>query len=76
MPELSGIELAIQMCELCPRCRVLLFSGQAATAQLLNAAREIGYTFESLGKPLHPADLLAKTEAVSEGTRLPTSQEL
>lgn len=76
MPELSGIELAIQMCELCPGCRVLLFSGQAVTAQLLDSAREIGYTFEILMKPVHPADLLAKIQAVTEGNQLPTAQEL
>jgi DNA-binding NtrC family response regulator len=39
MPELSGIELAIRMKARHPGCRVLLFSGQAATADLLKEAR-------------------------------------
>jgi len=64
MPELSGIELAIQMRDTCPGCKVLLFSGQAATAGLLEEARAEGYDFEVLAKPVHPTDLLAKIRAV------------
>jgi DNA-binding NtrC family response regulator len=60
MPELSGIELAIEFRRRCPQCKVLLFSGQAATANLLESARNRGYDFEVLSKPVHPADLLAR----------------
>jgi DNA-binding NtrC family response regulator len=60
MPELSGIDLAIQLREQCPECHVLLFSGQASTADLLMEARKRGYEFELLAKPVHPEDLLAK----------------
>jgi DNA-binding NtrC family response regulator len=67
MPELSGIDLAIQLRECCPDCKVLLFSGRAATAQLLESARGRGYTFEILMKPVHPADLLAKIQDVTDG---------
>ena len=35
MPELNGIDLAIRMKEICPECKVLLFSGQANTHQKL-----------------------------------------
>lgn len=66
MPQLSGIDLAIQLREYCPDCKVLLFSGQAATAELLESARARGYTFELLLKPVHPADLLAKIQNVAE----------
>ncbi len=65
MPEMSGIDLAIQLREACPDCKVLLFSGQAATADLLQAAQANGYTFELLLKPVHPADLLARIQALS-----------
>jgi DNA-binding NtrC family response regulator len=70
MPELSGVDLAIQLKEQCPLCKVLLFSGQAATADLLQEARERGYSFEVLSKPVHPNALLARikhlnTSAVS-----------
>ncbi len=66
MPVLSGIELAIQFREHCPNCKVLLFSGTAATAHLLEAARANGHDFELLLKPVHPADLLTKIRNLTE----------
>lgn len=60
MPGMTGVELAIHFREAYPDCKVLLFSGQAATADLLAEAREKGYDFDLLSKPVHPADLLAK----------------
>ena len=59
MPGLSGIDLAIQLQELCPTCKVLLLSGQAETSDLLEAARGRGHDFAVLAKPIHPTDLLA-----------------
>jgi hypothetical protein len=41
-----------------PACRVILFSGQASTADLLDRAKAQGYRFEMLAKPIHPRDLL------------------
>jgi CheY-like chemotaxis protein len=67
MPQMSGVELAIQLREICPGCKVLLFSGQAATADLLADANAKGYEFELLLKPVHPADLLASIRALTEG---------
>ena len=58
MPGLSGVELAIQLRSFCPDCKILLFSGQAATADLLKAARDQGHDFTLLSKPVHPTDLL------------------
>jgi CheY-like chemotaxis protein len=58
MPELSGIDLAIEVKALCPNCKILLFSGQAATTDLLKIARDNGHNFELLSKPVHPTDLL------------------
>ena len=60
MPGMTGIELAIHFRKAQPQCRVLLFSGQAATADLLEESRARGYDFDLLSKPVHPADLLAK----------------
>ena len=60
MPDMNGIEAAIHIREFLPACKVLLFSGQAATADLLENARAQGHEFEILGKPVHPSDLLAK----------------
>jgi len=60
MPDMNGIEAAINIRQFLPSCKILLFSGQAATADLLESARLKGYEFEILAKPVHPQDLLAK----------------
>jgi DNA-binding NarL/FixJ family response regulator len=76
MPEMSRIDLAIQLRDVCPDCKVLLFSVQAATADLLEAARVKGSTFELLLKPVHPADLLASIRTLTEGAQTLSPQEL
>lgn len=60
MPEMSGVELALRMKEACPNCKVLLFSGRAATLDLLWNARDLGHDFQLLSKPIHPTDLLCE----------------
>jgi CheY-like chemotaxis protein len=60
MADLNGIDAAIRIKELLPKIKILLFSGQAATADLLDNARQRGYEFEILAKPVHPQDLLNK----------------
>src|SRR5579871_4738632 len=58
MPGRNGVETAIRIRELLPRCRVILISGQAATADLLREARAAGHEFEILAKPFRPQVLL------------------
>lgn len=60
MADLNGVDAAIQVREMLPKCKILLFSGQAATADLLDRARAQGHEFEILAKPVHPQDLLAR----------------
>ena len=60
MPGLDGVETVLAIRELCPQTRVLLFSGQGASMNLLNKARDHGHEFELLPKPVHPAELLKK----------------
>jgi CheY-like chemotaxis protein len=60
LPGMSGIELAITMKRVFPDLKILLFSGQAATSDLLASAARAGHSFELLNKPVHPADLLAR----------------
>lgn len=66
MPERNGFEIALEIKKSCPECRLLLFSGQAATAELAQrfgpTFTSRGYRFELLPKPLHPAALLTKLE--------------
>lgn len=58
MPNVDGVEAAIRIRELCPDTRIVLFSGQAATVEILARARERGHTFELLPKPIHPTQLI------------------
>jgi DNA-binding NtrC family response regulator len=58
MPGLNGIETGIKIQELVPNCRVILFSGQAATVDLLEKARERGHRFDILAKPIKPEHLI------------------
>jgi len=73
MPQLSGVDLAIQILDRCRNCKVLLFSGQSVTASLLKSAQDRGYDFEVLTKPVHPADLLSRIQRVFDGTALQLS---
>jgi DNA-binding NtrC family response regulator len=58
MPGMTGVELAIELTQIVPRCKILLFSGQAATVDLLENARKAGFDFTTLTKPVHPTDML------------------
>jgi CheY-like chemotaxis protein len=60
MTDMNGIDAAIKIRTILPSCKILLFSGQAATADLLDRARVQGHEFEILAKPVHPQDLLAR----------------
>jgi CheY-like chemotaxis protein len=64
LPGMTGIELAITMRRIFPDCKIILFSGQASTSDLLATARADGHHFTLLNKPLHPQDLLQR---VSDG---------
>jgi|SRR5271156_1260064 len=66
MPGMSGIDLAIEMKRLRPKCKTLLFSGQASTADLLEKARRDGHDFVLLQKPVHPTDLLREIRSSTE----------
>src|ERR1700730_5301721 len=57
MPGMTGIEAAIATRNKLPKCNILLFSGQAITADLMEQARTQGHEFELLAKPVHPSDL-------------------
>jgi CheY-like chemotaxis protein len=63
MPGMSGIELAMACFENIPRCKILLFSGQAATAEMLRACK-LRYDLPLLSKPVHPEDLLKKVAEI------------
>ncbi len=64
LPGMSGIELAIKMRRIFPDCKILLFSGHVATADLLARAQQAGHTFTLLSKPVHPNVLLARVSEI------------
>ena len=66
---MSGIDLAITVTQTIPTCKILLFSGQAATIDLLERARTMGHDFTTLTKPVHPTDMLRR---ISECLAPPT----
>jgi CheY-like chemotaxis protein len=60
MPGMNGIEACGKIQIELPHCHIILFSGQAATDELMKDARDKGCEWELLAKPVHPRDLLAK----------------
>jgi DNA-binding response OmpR family regulator len=64
MPELDGVNMAMQICNALPEVAVLLFSGQAGTTDLLHGAEEQGYRFELLQKPVPPDVIIRKVAAM------------
>ena len=60
MPDINGIDASIAIRSFLPQCKILLFSGQANTSNLLQRSRNSGHSFELLAKPVPPADLIAK----------------
>jgi CheY-like chemotaxis protein len=60
MPELDGIQAAIEICAMFPGCRVLLFSSEPSSKIFVHEAGVKGHRFEFLEKPIPPVDLLRR----------------
>lgn len=60
MPSMTGIEIAVALRGAGHNTRILLFSGQDCSHELLLDARRRGYDFELLEKPIHPLQLLLR----------------
>ncbi len=59
MPEMNGVELAMGIVAMVPKCKVVLFSGHATSADLLRAC-DAGHEFQLLAKPVHPSQVLGQ----------------
>ena len=70
MPQLTGVELAIQVRERCPDCEVLLLAEQAAIADLLEIASASAHVFEIHSRPAQPSDLLIMIQKMMQRPRL------
>ncbi len=64
MPGMDGIEMAKVIRRSYPDCLVLLFSGNADTQDLLKSAKDEGYEFEILAKPVPPLHILEKVASL------------
>ncbi len=64
MPGMTGVDLAIVLWNTIPDCKILLFSGQAMSSDLLQEARSEGYDFHVISKPIHPTDLLREIATI------------
>jgi DNA-binding NtrC family response regulator len=58
MPEMNGIDTAKEILKMRPQCRIILFSGQSSSIDLLDKAETEGFHFEILAKPVNPDRLL------------------
>ncbi|MBW4037480.1 MAG: response regulator [Acidobacteria bacterium] len=57
--DIDGVQLAIAIVNAIPDCKILLFSGHDSYNDILTARQE-GYDFPALLKPVHPADMLQR----------------
>ncbi|HEV8494230.1 MAG TPA: response regulator, partial [Candidatus Angelobacter sp.] len=67
MGGMNGVETAISIKKVLPRCKIILCSGQVTSEILLRKAEEQGFSFELLFKPVHPRDLLDRLEWRADG---------
>jgi DNA-binding NtrC family response regulator len=62
LPGMSGVQLAITLKRVYPDCKILLYSGQTSTPELIRSPHCAPYDFTLLSKPVRPKDLLALVE--------------
>ena len=62
MGPMNGVDAAVSIKKLVPRCKVILCSGQVTSENLVRKAEEHGHHFELLFKPVPPRELLDRLE--------------
>lgn len=67
MPDMNGIDAAIQITHGMPNCKILLFTANVVAYDLMKDARERGYNFSVLLKPVHPVELIREVSAALAG---------
>jgi CheY-like chemotaxis protein len=58
MPEVNGIQAAIEICAMLPKCGVLMLSGELGSRSAVQSILFLGYRFQFVYKPILPAELL------------------
>jgi DNA-binding NtrC family response regulator len=59
MPHMNGIQLAIRFQATYPKCKILLFSGNASANRLMKVATRKGHAFTIMSKAILPRDLVS-----------------
>ena len=67
MPGMNGVELAIALTTMHPTTKILLLSGQAGVADILEQSRAAGFEFPLLAKPVHPSKLIEELTNLKTG---------
>jgi DNA-binding NtrC family response regulator len=67
LTRMNGVDLAIAIKNLVPDCKIVLFSGQPGTIDMLAIARSSGHDFPLLDKPLHPSQLFTYLSTINFG---------
>jgi CheY-like chemotaxis protein len=65
MPIMNGVELAIAITKMLPSTKILLFSGQVGTSDILHQGHSQGYEFQLLAKPVHPLRLIEALKSIT-----------
>jgi CheY-like chemotaxis protein len=63
MPGMNGVDAAKLAVAECPTLKVLFISGQAASLDLVENAKHLGFAFQLLAKPIEPEELIAILQA-------------
>jgi DNA-binding NtrC family response regulator len=65
----NGCETGAEVLTFLPQCRVMIFSGSAAAAPVVEEFSQRGYPFDVFAKPVHPQDLLDRLKKYQEADR-------
>lgn len=58
--DLNGMDTAIRIRSMLPNLRVVLLTGQTATADIVAKSKALNLGFDVLTKPVHPKELIKK----------------
>ena len=64
LPDGNGVEMAMQIRTLSPETQLLLTSGDTSGSPALELARQRGFEFELVSKPVAPPELMAKIDSL------------
>lgn len=64
MPDMNGVDAAVEICQKQPACRVLVISAMAAVPDVKQQLQQRQQQFEVLVKPIPPEELVRRIRAI------------